>query len=107
MAGTITTFTAQSDEPTDARPAGSRRRVRVNLKGDSSYATNGSTIDPKLFGFTDLDSVQCSHNVAGTHYYVWDSVNAKLKGFVQTTGAEIANAFDASAHVIPADIVGI
>lgn len=102
----IVTINPSSSEPTIAVPPGNRRRVSVILVGDASYPTGGSTISPALLGLSAIDHVSVGLNVAGSHIYVWDAVNSKLKGF-SALSTEIVNATDVSAHRIPAVVWGL
>lgn len=102
----LTTVTASGDEPTSAVSPGNRRRASVILTGDASYPTNGSVVPAALFGMTKVDAVSVGLNVAGSHLYVYDAVNNKLKGF-SALGTEIVNTTDVSAHRIPITVWGI
>lgn len=102
----IIAFTASGSEPGVAVPPGNRRRVSVNLTGDASYPTGGSTINPLIFGMSKIDQVMAGFDTTGVRYYVWDSINSKLKAF-DGVGTEEANATVCSADIIPAVIWGI
>lgn len=74
--------------------------MRLNL---GTYATGGVAFDPLKYGGGPSNATTVIVTSAGLYSFQYDYVNKLIKGFVISTGAEIANAVDLSAvdvHVV-------
>ncbi len=67
----------------------------VTLTGPASYPTGGFALAEADVQLNRIDWVSMGCN--GTHWFVYDYVNKKVKMFVITTGVEVANTVNTSA----------
>lgn len=106
----LTTFSPSGATPEVATPPGAQRVFHGTVAGPSSYTTGGDTLDASKLGLVRVDHVQAGYNTTGTHFAVWDEVNAKLKIFLAPTdlvaGGEAASAANLGALLFPVTIVG-
>lgn len=105
VSGSVTT-SGRNDSVGD----GTRRTSFHRLVLDASYPTNGYPYDPKSFGFQGVVGAifLSPRSVAATvtTRFEYDYVNKKVKAFVTSTGAEVANATNLSTVSIDAFVVG-
>lgn len=81
-----------------------KRFVVATVTFDNSYPTGGEPLAASALGLASIDFLSLSGTNANT--FVWDRANNKIKAFVRTTGAEVANATDLSAVVLDVFAVG-
>lgn len=91
---------------TRAAVPGDRRANEVTITGDASYATGGYAVTATQFGLTRLDGIDCLAAVSGKHV-IYDSGTGKVLFITTATGAEVSNASNQSAVVIPVYAQGV
>lgn len=86
---------------------GDRLEVIVDVTGDTSYPTGGSSMDltQAPFAFNTVTAVEPDLPLAGTRIYKYDYGNKKLKAFT-AFGTEVTNATNASADTVRCVITG-
>lgn len=81
-----------------------KRFVVSTITFDNSYPTGGEPLAPSALGLASVDFLSVSSTNANT--FAWDRANNKIKAFVRTTGAEVANATDLSTVVVDVFAIG-
>lgn len=110
---TVVTNVSGSAAQTDGRKIttiANRRAGFFRVANTGTYAAGGISFDPRAFGFDyPVAAVWLSERyvaASDTRHWKYDYVNAKIKGFVTSTGAEIANGQDVSTIVFDALVFG-
>lgn len=85
--------------------AGDRLRLIVDITGDSSYPTGGSSLTLAMLGLFELDAFEPQMPPSGVRTYQYDYANLKLKAF-SAFNTEVSNATDCSADVVRCIITG-
>lgn len=83
---------------------GDRVMLIIDVKGDSSYPTNGTALTASSFGLDEIHHIQGAEPT-GTYLVAYDAANQKLKAF-SALGTEVTNTTNLSAKTFRCLVIG-
>lgn len=103
----VLTVLAGSLEPLGRHTEGSKKRVTVQVTGDTSYPTGGTAITAAQFGLSNLDTVNICGGISnvGSRLVSWNQTTGKLQWWSALT-TEITNTTNLSADFIVVEAIG-